>query len=67
MDALLAVVAGWPVATALRGGGGGARGDREWTQSLLGLGARYRTIGSDFGYLRGAAKPDVAAGRAMAP
>ena len=48
-------------------GVGGARGDRALQQYLIGLGARYLTIGSDFGYLMSAAKPDVAAVRAMAP
>ena len=46
-------------------GVGGARGDRKLQQSLIDLGVRYLTIGSDFGYLMSAAKPDVAAVRAM--
>ncbi len=46
-------------------GVGGARGDREMQQYLIGLGVRYLTTGSDVGYLMAAAKADVTAIRGM--
>ncbi|MCB1739637.1 MAG: aldolase [Gammaproteobacteria bacterium] len=48
-------------------GVGGARGDRALQQRLVDLGVRYLTLGSDFGYLMAAARPDVSAVRAMLP
>ena len=44
-------------------GVGGARGDRELQGYLIGLGVRYLTIGSDFGYMMAAARADVTAVR----
>ena len=46
-------------------GVGGARGDRQLQEYLIGLGVRYLTTGSDVGYLMGAARADVAAIRAI--
>ena len=46
-------------------GVGGARGDRELQQYLLGLGVQYLTTGSDVGYLMGAAGADVKAIRSL--
>jgi 2-keto-3-deoxy-L-rhamnonate aldolase RhmA len=46
-------------------GVGGARGDLQLQTDLIKLGARYMTIGSDVSYLMSAAKPEVAALRAL--
>ena len=46
-------------------GVGGARGDREMQQYLIGLGVRYLTTGSDVSFLMSAARADVAALRGM--
>ena len=46
-------------------GVGGARGDRELQADLVRLGVRYMTIGSDVSYLMAAARPEVAALRAL--
>lgn len=47
-------------------GVGGARGDRELQQYLIGLGVRYLTTGSDVGYLMAAATADATAIRMLA-
>jgi len=46
-------------------GVGGARGDRELQKDLVRLGVRYLTIGSDVSYLMMAARPEIAALRAL--
>jgi 2-keto-3-deoxy-L-rhamnonate aldolase RhmA len=45
-------------------GVGGARGDRQLQDELIGLGARYLTTGSDVSYLMAAARAEVAELRA---
>jgi 2-keto-3-deoxy-L-rhamnonate aldolase RhmA len=46
-------------------GVGGARGDSELQKDLVRLGVRYLTTGSDVSYLMAAARPEVAALRAL--
>jgi 4-hydroxy-2-oxoheptanedioate aldolase len=46
-------------------GVGGARGERQMQEYLVGLGVRYLTTGSDVSYLMSAARADVAALRAL--
>ena len=46
-------------------GVGGARGDREMQQYLIGLVVGYLTTGSDVSFLMSAARADVAAVRSM--
>lgn len=48
-------------------GVGGARNDEAFQKHLIGLGVRYLTIGSDFGYMMAAARADAAKVRALAP
>ena len=48
-------------------GVGGARNDPQLQKDLVELGVRYLTTGSDVSYLMAAARPEVAALRALAP